>query len=138
MEPHNRPPEASRDSSGTAILQLPLMGASPPIRRQLANILRTRREELHLSQEAAAAQCEMSPRYLRSLESGRSAVSMETLGRLLTALDWTWTDIAEKLAPEKGEALAGSAAVHRLLDRLWSNASPREREVIKRMLASFQ
>lgn len=114
------------------------MGAAAPIRRQLATILRTRREELRLSQEAAAAQCEMSPRYLRSLESGRSAVSMETLGRLLVALDWAWTDIAERLSPAKGEAPAASAAMHRLLDRLWSRASQRERDIIKRVLSSFQ
>ncbi len=93
---------------------------------------------MHLSQEAAAAQCEMSPRYLRSLEAGRSAVSMETLGRLLVALEWTWADIAEKLSPEKGEVLTAPATMHRLLDRQWSKASPREREVIKRVLASFQ
>ncbi len=114
------------------------MGAAAPFRRQLASILRTRREELHLSQEAAAAQCEMSPRYLRSLEAGRSAVSVETLGRLLAALDWVWTDIAEKLSPEKGEAPAAPATMHRLLDRMWNKASPREREVIKRVLASLQ
>ena len=114
------------------------MGASLPIRRQLANILRMRREELRLSQEAAASQCEMSPRYLRSLESGRSAVSMETLGRLLAALDWTWTEVAEKLAPEKGETHAAPAPVHRLLDRSWSAATLREREVIRKVLASFR
>lgn len=114
------------------------MGTPPPIRRQLAAILRARREELGLSQEAAAGQCEMSPRYLRSLEAGRSAVSMETLSRLLTAFDWTWTDIAERLSPGKGEPPAGSPAAHGLLDKVWGNASPREREIIKRILASFR
>ncbi len=63
---------------------------------------------------------------------------METLGRLLEALDWAWTDIAEKLSPDRGEVPAAPATTHRLLDRLWSKASPREREVIKRVLASFQ
>jgi hypothetical protein len=72
------------------------------------------------------------------LEAGRSAVSVETLGRLLAALDWVWTDIAEKLSPEKGEAPAAPATMHRLLDRMWNKASPREREVIKRVLASLQ
>jgi hypothetical protein len=63
---------------------------------------------------------------------------METLGRLIAALDWAWTDIGEKLSPAKSEAPAAPATMHRLLDRLWSKASQREREVIKRMLASFQ
>ena len=33
--------------------------------------------------------------------------------------------------------LTAPATMHRLLDRLWSKASLREREIIKRVLASF-
>ena len=114
------------------------MGASLPIRRHLAKILRTRREELHLSQEAAALQCEMSPRYLRSLESAKSAVSVEALERLLAALDWTWTDLAEELTPGRLQAHAAPTSTHRMLDKVWGTATPREREVIKRILSSFR
>jgi transcriptional regulator with XRE-family HTH domain len=114
------------------------MGASLPIRRQLANVLRTRREELRLSQEAAALQCEMSPRYLRSLESARSAVSVEALERLLAALDWTWTDIAEALTAGRSQAHAAPASTHRMLDKVWGTATAREREVIKGVLSSLR
>jgi transcriptional regulator with XRE-family HTH domain len=114
------------------------MGASQPIRRQLAKILRTRREALRLSQEAAALQCEMSPRYLRSLESAKSAVSVEALERLLAALDWTWTDLAEELTPGRLQAQAAPTSIHRMLDKIWSTATAREREVIKVVLSSLR
>jgi transcriptional regulator with XRE-family HTH domain len=114
------------------------MGAPAPIRRQLATVLRTRREELSLSQEAVAARCDMSPRYLRSLESGRSTASVETLARLLPALDWTWADVAERLDPEPQRATGAPPDIHRVLDELWAAASLRERKVIRRVLAGFR
>ena len=115
------------------------MGASPTIRRRLAAALRSRREELGLTQEIAAGRCKMSPRYVRSVEAGTSAVSVEALDRLLGALEWSWTDVGERLAERHDEAGEHRAPepLHRQIDMVWTQPDLRQRELLRRVLAAF-
>jgi transcriptional regulator with XRE-family HTH domain len=115
------------------------MAASPAIRRRLGAALRSRREELELTQETAAVRCKMSPRYVRAVEAGTSAVSVEALDRLLGALEWSWSDIGEQLSgrSEQSSAARAPESLHRLIDAVWVQPDVRQRELLRRILAAF-
>jgi transcriptional regulator with XRE-family HTH domain len=114
------------------------MGAPSGIRHRIAVALRSRREELGLTQEAVAGGCGMSARYLRSLEAGTSAASVEALHRLLDALQWSWIEIGERLSePAAKNSKVAPVALHRSLDLAWARQDAREGEILRKILAAF-
>ena len=72
------------------------------VARRVAAALRERRGVLRLTQEAAAERSGLSVRYWRALEAAKPAVSMGVLDAVLRGLDWSWHDLADRIAIEEG------------------------------------
>lgn len=109
------------------------------IRRRLGDAIRDRREQLKLTQEAAAHEAGVSPRYWRALEVEEPSAGLEIIEKVMTALAWTWKDLVEILSPTTTDDGSAPARVRSLLDEAWRRATPRERELVQatlRVLAS--
>jgi len=112
------------------------MSDADRLRKKVAAALRDRREALHLTQEQVAGRCTMSVRYLRQLEAGRSSVGVETLQRLLAALDWSWAGIAGALE-DAGDSREAPRNLHRLLDSAWKKGGVQQRDLIARLMKTL-
>jgi transcriptional regulator with XRE-family HTH domain len=108
------------------------------IRQRLGNGIRERREELGLTQEAAAERAGLSPRYWRAIEGAEPAVALEVVEKVLVGLDWSWNDLIGILGPANADGDVPRGA-RRLFDEAWRRATRRERSVVTatlRVLAS--
>ena len=101
--------------------------------RRLATALRERREELQLTQERAAERSGVSVRYWRDLEAAKPDVSMGVLDGLLHGLEWSWHDLADRIAPTRPAQSVAPATVD-LFDRAWKRATLRERRAVTAQL----
>ena len=98
------------------------------VRVRFARAVRTRRDALGLTQEEAAGRSDLNVRYWRDIEAARPAPGLESIEHILTALEWSWHDLADALAPK--EVAGAPTATHRLLDEAWRRSSAREREPV--------
>ncbi|MCC7536920.1 MAG: helix-turn-helix transcriptional regulator [Deltaproteobacteria bacterium] len=108
------------------------------IRTLLATALRSRREELGLTQDAAAERCGINARYWRQIETGKHSPTFDVLDNALQALEWTWPDLAEHLHPARRSEKHAPAATHRLLDEAWAAADKKDRELLRAALRTVE
>lgn len=109
------------------------------IRQRFGRAIRERREQLGLTQETAAHDAGLSPRYWRSLEAEEPSAGLEIVEKVLTALSWTWKDLNDILSPVETNDVEPPTRVRSLLGEAWRRATPREREMVQatlRVLAS--
>jgi transcriptional regulator with XRE-family HTH domain len=103
--------------------------ATRTIQQRLANAIRTRRKELDLTQEAAAANSGVSVRFWRDLEAAKPAtVGLDVVEGLIAGLNWSWAEVIAVISPK--EASETPASVQRLLDEAWRRATVRERDIV--------
>ncbi len=98
------------------------------VRERLARAVRSRREALGLTQEAAAERCGVSVRYWRALEAAKPAVSLDVADKVLVGLDWSWHDLADQLEPAGTGVPPG---LGRQVERAWTRATAREKELLQ-------
>ena len=104
------------------------------IRNRLASAIRERREELRLTQEAAAERCGLSARYWRDLEGSRRSVRLEVVERIVGGLGWSWMDLVGQIEPAQSGVGDAPAGAHRQLDAAWREGTSRERALITLLL----
>ncbi len=97
------------------------------VQKRLAAALRSRREELGLTQEEAAEKCGVSTRYWRDLEAAVPSVSLEVADKIFVGLGWSWSDVPTLLGRRVPPTTA-PRSVHDLLDQAWQRLTPRERQ----------
>ena len=105
------------------------------IRQRLGKAIRERRGMLDLTQEEASERAGLSPRYWRAVEVEDAELGIESLEKILNALDWTWRDMLALVSASDEAAEKGTPTpVRRLLDEAWRRATPREREMVTAIL----
>ena len=72
---------------------MPKRRSEPPIGPVLKELRRKRR----LTQEALASMAETHQNYIGGIERGERNPTMKTIGRILVALDVTWTELGQIL-----------------------------------------
>jgi transcriptional regulator with XRE-family HTH domain len=68
-----------------------------PIRSAVGRILRSRREEIGLTQEQVGSVADIHRNYIGSTERGERNVSVEALERWLVALHFSWQAFGRQL-----------------------------------------
>ena len=80
-----------------------------PRQREFADRVRSRREELGLSQEALAHEAQINRTYIAALETGRRNSSLDLMGRLARALQCDLADLVHGLQDLPGRRDPGPA-----------------------------
>jgi transcriptional regulator with XRE-family HTH domain len=73
----------------------------PSIRTVVGAVLRARREQLGISQEALAERASLHRNYLGSGERGERNLSIESIDRWLTALGISWEEFGERIQVQR-------------------------------------
>ncbi len=105
-------------------------------RARLAEALRARRDELHITQEVAAVRCNVSVRYWRAVEAGRPSLRFEILQKIVDGLGWSWYDFAQVMSgpPPSREA---PSSVHRQVDEVWKGGAGPARTALASLLEAL-
>ena len=73
------------------------MRRNGPDRRALGAVIREFRDRRSLSQEALADRCALHRTYIGGVERGERNPSFESIARILTALDTSWSELGREL-----------------------------------------
>lgn len=89
------------------------------IKVRFARAVRAWRDELGLTQEQAAAKCEVSVRYWRAIEAAEPSLSLEVCEQILGGLGQSWESFAAVVAGGALKEGGAPAALHDRVDAIW-------------------
>lgn len=90
------------------------------IKTRFARVVRAWREGLGLTQEQAAAKCDVSIRYWRTIEAGEPSIGLELCDQILRGLGRTWADFTALIEESRTISAGGApASLHDRLDVVW-------------------
>lgn len=70
------------------------------IQKQIGSRIKELRKQKGYSQSAFALECDIERTYINHLENGRKNVSIETLEKVLSSLQISFSDFFENIGPE--------------------------------------